>query len=109
MSKAKKPAFSDDDATALAEKANEAAPNQPAFMDTLAVLLSDKNEHARALELQKRVVALQPQVPLFKFNLARIHIKAGEKAQARPLLDELSALGDKFNRQAEVDELKKGL
>ena len=40
-------------------------------MDTLAVLLSDKNEHARALELQKRVVALQPQVPLFKFKLLR--------------------------------------
>lgn len=98
-----------DDAVALAERANQIAPDQPAFMDTLAVLLSERNEHARALELQKRVVAMQPQTPLFKFNLARIHIRAGEKAPARALLDELAAMGDRFNRQAEVEALKKGL
>lgn len=97
------------DAVALAEKANEVAPNQPAFMDTLALLLSEKNEHARALALQKKVVELQPNAPLFKLNLAKIHIKAGDKAAAKPLLDELSALGDKFPGQAEVAQLKGAL
>lgn len=94
------------DAVALAEKANEVAPNQPAFMDTLAMLLSEKNDHARALTLQKKVVELQPNAPLFKLNLAKIHLKAGDKAAAKPLLDELSALGDKFSGQAEVTQLK---
>jgi len=97
------------DAMSLAERANEVAPNQPAFMDTLAVLLSGKGESARALELQKKAVSLQPNVPLFKLNLAKIHIKAGDKEAARKLLTEISALGDKFGGQAEVDKLKQGL
>lgn len=97
------------DAMALAERANEAAPNQPAFMDTLAMLLSAKGDNARAVDLQKKAVALQPTAPLFKLNLAKIHIKAGDKEAARALLTELSALGDKFAGQAEVDKLKQAL
>lgn len=96
-----------DDAVALAERANAAAPNQPTVMDTLAMLLSRKNDHARALELQKRVVQLRPNAPLFKLNLAKIQIKAGDKGAAKTLLDELSALGERSGAQAEVEALKK--
>lgn len=95
------------DAIALAEKANAAAPKQPAFMDTLAMLLSAKGEHAKALDLQKKVLELKPDAPVFKLNLAKIQIKAGDKAAARKLLDELSAMGDKFSGQAEVQRLLK--
>ncbi|WP_026435357.1 XrtA/PEP-CTERM system TPR-repeat protein PrsT [Acidovorax sp. JHL-9] len=91
------------------ERANALAPNQPAFMDTWAMLLSAANQHERAVELQKKVVQLQPQVLAFKLNLAKIQIKAGNKDAARALLDELSAAGDKFSAQAEVDRLKKTL
>ncbi|OQW87955.1 MAG: hypothetical protein BWK72_11135 [Rhodoferax ferrireducens] len=98
-----------DGAIALAEKANALAPNQPAFMDTLAVLLSDKGEYAKALEVQTKVVNLQPQNPVFKLNLAKIHIKGGKKDLARVQLDELSKLGDKFAGQKEVTELMQGL
>lgn len=97
------------DAIALAEKANAAAPDQPAFMDTLAMLLSAKGEHAKAVDLQKKVVGLKPDAPLFKLNLAKIHIKAGDKASAKKLLDEVGALGDKFAGQAEVQRLLKEL
>lgn len=97
------------DAITLAERANEAAPNQPAFMDTLAMLLLAKGESARALDLQKKAVALQPSVPLFKLNLAKISLKTGDKDAARALLAEISALGDKFAGQAEVDKLKQGM
>ena len=97
------------DAITLAERANEAAPNQPAFMDTLAMLLLAKGDSARALDLQKKAVALQPSVPLFKLNLAKISLKAGDKDAARALLTEISALGDKFAGQAEVDKLKQGM
>jgi putative PEP-CTERM system TPR-repeat lipoprotein len=97
------------DAVALAERANVAAPDQPAFMDTLAMLLSAKGESARALDLQKKAVALQPNVPLFKLNLAKIQVAAGDKDAARGTLNELSALGDKFAGQPEVERLKKGL
>jgi putative PEP-CTERM system TPR-repeat lipoprotein len=96
-------------AIGYAEKAVAMVPNQPAFMDTLAGLLSEKNEHAKALELQKKVVSLQPGAPLFKLNLAKIQIQAGDMAGAKVTLNELAKLGDKFGGQTEVATLLKGL
>ncbi len=98
-----------DGAIAFAEKANTMAPNQPAFMDTLAELLSDKGDYAKAVELQNKALAQQPQNALFKLNLAKIHIKGGKKDLARKELDELTKLGDKFPAQAEVAALLAGL
>ena len=98
-----------DGALADAERANALAPNQPALMDTWAMLLSAANQHDKAVELQKKVVQLQPQQLGYKLNLAKIYLKAGRKDAARPLLDELAAAGDKFPGQAEVAELKKAL
>jgi len=96
-------------ALADAERANTLAPNQPPLMDTWAMLLSAANQHDKAVELQKKVVQLQPQQLGYKLNLAKIYLKAGRKDAARPLVDELSAAGDKFPGQAEVAELKKAL
>ena len=98
-----------DGAIAYAEKANTLAPNQPAFMDTMAMLLSDKSDYAKALEWQNKAVALQPQNPSLKMNLAKIHIKGGKKDLARKELDELAKLGEKFPGQAEVASLLKSL
>ncbi|MFZ4623365.1 MAG: tetratricopeptide repeat protein [Rhodoferax sp.] len=97
------------EAIGYAEKALLIAPNQPAFMDTLAVLLADKGDYAKAVELQGKAVAAQPQNALFKLNLAKIHIKGGQKDLAKKELDELVKLGDKFAGQGEVAELLKGL
>ena len=96
-------------AIAFAEKANTLAPNQPAFMDTEAMLLSDKGDYAKALDLQNKALALQPQNATFKLNLAKIHISGGKKDLARKELEELTKLGDKFAAQAEVAGLLKGL
>lgn len=95
------------DAIALAEKANAVAPNQPAFMDTLATLLSASNQHDRAIALQKKALAARPDAPLLKLNLAKMQIKSGDKAAARLILLELSALGSAFPGQAEVQSLLK--
>ncbi len=96
-------------AISYAEKANTLAPNQPAFMDTLAMLLSDRGDYAKAIELQVKALALQPQNALFKLNLAKIHIKGGKKELAKKELDELNKLGDKFAGQTEVATLLKSL
>ena len=91
-------------------RANAAvAPDQPAFMDTLAMLLSEKGEHAKAIALQKQAIALKPEVPVFKLNLAKMLIKSGDKSGAARQLDELAALGDKFAGQAEVRGLQQSL
>lgn len=98
-----------DGAVAMAENAIKLAPGQPAFMDTLAMILSDKNDYVKALEWQSKAVAAQPQNTLFKLNLAKIHVKGGKKDLARKELDELVKLGDKFPAQAEVAAMLKSL
>ncbi|MEO7938389.1 MAG: tetratricopeptide repeat protein, partial [Burkholderiaceae bacterium] len=98
-----------DGAIPLAEKAIALVPTQPAYMDTLAMLLSEKNDYAKALEWQNKAVALQPDNPVYKLNLAKIHIKGGKKDLARKELDELAKLGDKFRGQAEVSAMIKAL
>jgi cellulose synthase operon protein C len=97
------------DAVALAERANEVMPDQPAYLDTLAMLLAERNQLPRALSLQKKAVALDPEAAVFKLGLARLHLKAGDKAAARALLDELAAMGERFGGQAEVRSLQAGL
>ena len=96
-------------AVGYAEKAVALSPKQPAYMDTLAMLYSDRNNYTKAVDLQTKAIELAPQVPIFKLNLAKIHIKGGKKDLARKELDDLAKLGNKFNGQAEVATLLKGL
>ena len=42
-------------------------------------------------------------------TLARLHVQAGQKPQARELLEALAKFGDKFPEQAEVKSLLAGL
>lgn len=88
-----------------AELANKIAQNQPAIMDTLAMLLADKGDTARALELLERAVKLAPQAAAIHLNFARVLIKAGKKSEAKKELEELAKLGERFSQQAEVKQL----
>ncbi|MDP2879954.1 MAG: PEP-CTERM system TPR-repeat protein PrsT [Azonexus sp.] len=92
-----------------AERANQLAPNQPAFMDTLAVLLADKGETAKALELLRKAIAINPQASSIQLNLAKVLIASGQKEEARKELESLAKLGEKFPSQAEVSQLLKSL
>lgn len=96
-------------ASEFAEKANKLAPDQPMFMDTLAMLLADKGEFARAIELEKKALALQPANTGLRLNLAKIYIKSGDKLRARAELDTLAKMGAKLGSQAEVSALLKSL
>lgn len=92
-----------------AEKANQVAPNQPAFMDTLAILLADKGQMDKSLELLKSALKIAPQASSVQLNLAKVLIKAGRKDEARKELEALAKLGDKFGQQEEVSQLLKTL
>ena len=92
-----------------AEQANKIAPDQPAILDTLGVLLVEKGDHARGVQLLQKASALAPQAASIRLNLARALIKAGQKDAARRELDELEKLTVKFSGQGEVAQLRKAL
>ncbi len=92
-----------------AEKANKLAPNQPAFMDTLAMLMAEKGDTTGAIILLQKALEITPQAAAIRLNLARVLISAGKKEEARSELDTLAKLGDKFADQQEVTRLKKTL
>ena len=96
-------------ALAWAEKANTLAPNQPAFMDTLASVLSAQGEHTRAVEIQAKAVALAPQNLAFRLNLARAYAAAGDKDKARSELAAVVKTDDKNPQRAEAAALLKAL
>jgi putative PEP-CTERM system TPR-repeat lipoprotein len=92
-----------------AEQAYKLAPKQPLVMGTLGMLLIEKGDTARGLELLSKAAAIAPQIPEIRLDLAKGQIKAGQKDAARKELDELSKLGEKFSRHAEVKRLKQEL
>ncbi|TDP74590.1 XrtA/PEP-CTERM system TPR-repeat protein PrsT [Roseateles toxinivorans] len=96
-------------ALALAEQANKLQPDQPPFLDTLAMVLSAEKQHAKAVEIQKKALVLQPSSPSYRLNLAKIYISGGQKTQAKVELEQLTKLGDKFEGQDEVAKLLKAL
>lgn len=73
-----------------AEKALELAPTNPAVMDTLGMLLVQKGDTARGLELLEKATKAAPQVPVIKLNYAKALAKAGKKDDARRHLEELT-------------------
>lgn len=94
----------------LAEQANKRAPNQPAIMDTLGMLLVEQGKDVeRGLALLAKALELAPQAAELRLNHAKALLKAGKPAPAKQELETLARLGDKFPAQAEVAALLKGL
>lgn len=98
-----------DNAIAYAEKANKISPNKPELMDTLAMLLADKGEESKAIELLNKALEIQPANPTIRLSLAKTYIRLGNKAKARAELETLAKLGQKFSAQDEVSSLLKNL
>jgi putative PEP-CTERM system TPR-repeat lipoprotein len=93
-------------AVALAERAVELLPDRPVILDTLATALAAEGHTARAVDTMRQAVALDEKNPELRINLARLLILAGNKAAAKSELDALTALGDKFPRQKDVQTLR---
>ena len=93
--------------TELADKAVKLAPGQPALLDTLALCLATDKDPKKAVEVQTKAVALAPEAPQFRLQLAKYQIQAGDRPSARTELQKLSKLGSGFAKQAEVAELLK--
>lgn len=96
-------------AVELAQKAVALLPDTPPLLDTLAMALAAENNTKQAIEIQKKALTFAPDNPVFRLRLAKLYIKAGDRASARSELVALSKLNERFSLQAEVGELLKGL
>lgn len=92
-----------------AERANQIAPDQPPFMDTMAMLLAEKGEMAKAIDLLRKAMTIAPQATAIQLNLAKVLIDSGKKEDARKELEAIAKQGEKFPGQAEVSKLLKAL
>ena len=88
-----------------AQRANELVADQPAFMDTLAVILSARGEHEKAIALQRKAVELLPSSQGLKLSLAKTYLAAGDKPKARTQLETLAKLDEKDPVRAEAQAL----
>lgn len=86
----------------VAQLANTLAPNQPAFMDTLASALALDKQVDKALALQRDVVSKAPNEPGFRLHLAKLLVQSGDRPTAKSELLKLQALGERFPGYAEV-------
>ena len=96
-------------AVPLAERAVAGAQDKANYLDTLAQAYASENDFGKAVDAQKRAVALAPQEHSWRLALARLQLKAGNKTAAKAELDKLAALGKSFAQQSEVSSLREGL
>ncbi|QQE11069.1 tetratricopeptide repeat protein [Planctomycetota bacterium] len=81
------------EAATLAEQAVNASPSNPSFLDTLATVQSANKNYNKAIETQKRAIALDPNNPLWRVNLLKIYEQAGFEQDANELKHELETRG----------------
>ncbi len=75
------------DAIGLAERALNMAPRAPAIQDTVAVILSEKGEHERAIKLLSEASAAATSSAEIRLHLAEAYARAGQKERARQEAD----------------------
>ncbi len=93
----------------LIRRANDLLPDQPVFLDTLALVLAADKQFGEAAGALRKAISLAPSEPIYRYNLVGVSLQAGDKATAKAELEKLAALGDKFPLQAQVAQLQKGL
>jgi cellulose synthase operon protein C len=99
----------DPQALEYAEKAYALAPTIPTIADTLGMLLVEKGDMARGIELLQKASGAVPENASIRLHLAKALLKAGKNDAAKKELEVLAKLGDKYPGQAEVAQLLKGL
>ena len=93
----------------FAERALALAPDRPASLDTYAGTLAAENQIPKALEIQQQAVAKAPAVMVYRLNLAKLYLQAGNKAQAKDELERLTKSGGGSEEQLEAAQLLKVL
>jgi putative PEP-CTERM system TPR-repeat lipoprotein len=86
-----------------AEKAHQAAAENPIILDTLGWILVEQGNTSRGVPLLQKAVSLAPQAEDIRYHLAFGLAKSGDKTQARKELEQLLASGKNFQS---IDQAK---
>lgn len=99
----------DKKAPEYAERAYKLSGDNPAIMDTLAWILLDQGNTARALPLLEKASTLQPDALEIRYHFAVALVKSGDKAKAKKELESITAPGKIFAKSDEAKALLKQL
>lgn len=88
-----------------AERANELAPNNPAVMDTLGVILLGLGETERATGLIRRAADGLPDNPQVAYHLAHAYAQGNFKDEAREILTSILGKHPSFGEREKAEAL----
>jgi len=88
-----------------AQRARELAPNSPAVLDTLAMVLLDNDQLERARRSIARAAVKSPKNPSIRYHSAMIARAAGDNEAAVRELTQLLDGGERFPEKAEARQL----
>ena len=92
-------------AISYALRANEVMPRNAAIMETLAVALASNDRIGEAIEVLHQATVAEPGNHRVRLSLAKMYVRAGQKALAKKELERLNEVGDKFFQYREVASL----
>lgn len=76
------------------------------IQDTLGAALTEAGMQNEAIPVFTRLVEQAPEKADYKLSLARLYVQTKQPDKARPLLDDLARLKDKFGKSDEVQRLR---
>lgn len=81
-----------DEALAMADLALTRQPDSPQFLAVKGIVLGSRGDTTQAIDLLQQAIARRTdrEIPLFQLHLARVHVRAGDQAAARAILDTLA-------------------
>ena len=88
-----------------AEEAYKLQPANPAIADTLAMLVLDAGNTARAVELLQAAASQAADSPDIGYHYAQALHKAGDNVKAKKVLEQALALGKRFAEEADAKAL----
>jgi tetratricopeptide (TPR) repeat protein len=94
-----------DEALKYAEKAQEMAPDNPQYADTLGWILYRKGLYPSAIRQLQRATASAKQDPVLKYHLAMAYAKAGDTKRSRATYDEAVRLNPNLPEARTAKEL----
>lgn len=96
-------------ALTYAEQAFQLKPDDPLIIDTLGLIVVEKGDLRRGVELLAKAAQLNPTNREIRYHLAQALAKSGEDAQAITHLEAIVVAGSGFPRMAEATALLKRL